>query len=496
MAHDPMAHPAPHPPSPLMPDVPLLQPAPAQSLEADFFRLHEWVIRAVTYVFKPEVLRFFEYCLMMGAVMSLLTLTFLHVVFVEHEVDQLGGMNTSNCLVEEVSRRVESCGDAVNVVVAEMIGEWSRVAKQRSGKVDSGFDGDFVGSLLEDPAYMFAKERGFLLLKKEVREKHRIKDCAFSLQLDCFGSSYLMYILDNFVGYDTVMVNTFMQWTGKETQGFMRSDWSNRVVDLAANRDSHNETANAEALRRFWMAMVIGLLYLVSTILLNRAVCESQNRTMLLSKGIQQRLKRGLPYLLFFVHHLLGILVFIPLLLGMLFSFAPIYQDHFLTFMVLTAVWLCELVAVVAVRTEASARGFPRNFFIYFVCFHVYLFSYPSGFVFLAAAVMIVFMLHSILFYWNRYEVPALNSGSISASRPQETRINAELDMPLPSLATRFILGVQKIGVVGDSGGLGKMVPPNQPAKLLRQKSKKRATLRSPPLDTEELFTFKEMKTE
>ena len=479
----------------------------AQSLEIDFFRMHDWVIRMVTSVFSPQALRFFDTALVLIAGWTFVTLAMLHIVFVEHELDHLGPMNTSNCLVNEVMTELNRCAEASGaepeVVIVKMRGVWSRLEPEAASRLYAG--SGLVESILEDPSFMFAHERGFLLLNKEVRDAHGVVDCAFHLDLGCFGSQYLMYVLDNFIGHDTVMVNTFMRINtfgdgdgDGDRDGFLFSEWSKKVVDVSERRAvTGQEHAVAEGMKRIWTAMVIGMLYLVSTTFTNRALCESQNRTMLLSLGIQQRLKRGLPYLLFFVHHILGILVFIPLLLGMLFSFVTIYQDHFLTFMVLTAVWLCELVSVVALRSEASSRGFPRNFFIFFVSFHVYFFSYPSGFVFLAAAVMIMLQLHSILWYWNRYEIDALRSGRIHAKCTQETRVNTEIDIPFPSLATRFILGVKKTQQkpMPRTTTLGRMSAGEQ-AVLMRPKSKKRVTLRSPPLDTEELFAFKGMKTQ
>lgn len=43
-------------------------------------------------------------------------------------------------------------------------------------------------------------------------------------------------------------------------------------------------------------------------------------------------------------------------------------------------------------------------FFLYFTLFHVYFFSFPFGFSYLALVTTVLFLQHSMLFCWNRYE--------------------------------------------------------------------------------------------
>ncbi|KAF6150622.1 hypothetical protein GIB67_022234 [Kingdonia uniflora] len=61
-----------------------------------------------------------------------------------------------------------------------------------------------------------------------------------------------------------------------------------------------------------------------------------------------------------------------------------------------------------SVRTPISMKFFPRFFLLYFLVFHIYFFSYPYGFSYVAFAATAVFMQHLILYFWNRFEVPAL----------------------------------------------------------------------------------------
>lgn len=69
---------------------------------------------------------------------------------------------------------------------------------------------------------------------------------------------------------------------------------------------------------------------------------------------------------------------------------------------------------------------FPRIFFLLFCLFHIYLFSYPFGFSYTALATTVCTMLHSMLFFWHRYELPAIANGFVSPERPRMfLRVNA-----------------------------------------------------------------------
>lgn len=66
-------------------------------------------------------------------------------------------------------------------------------------------------------------------------------------------------------------------------------------------------------------------------------------------------------------------------MIGILFFLFEFFDDQLLAFMVMTLVWLCELFTMISVRTRVSMQYFPRFFFLYFMIFHIYFFSYSYG---------------------------------------------------------------------------------------------------------------------
>lgn len=64
---------------------------------------------------------------------------------------------------------------------------------------------------------------------------------------------------------------------------------------------------------------------------------------------------------------------------------------------------------------------FPRIFFLEYSMFHYYLFLFPFGFSYIALASTACGMIHTMLFFWNRYELPAMAHGLINASHPRSS---------------------------------------------------------------------------
>jgi hypothetical protein len=105
---------------------------------------------------------------------------------------------------------------------------------------------------------------------------------------------------------------------------------------------------------------------------------------------------------------------------GMLFFLFELYNDHLLAFAVMSIMWLGESFSVTSVRCRLSQVYFPPLFFCLFTFFHLYLFSFPFGFSYVALLTMTVLLAQLILFFWNCFEIPALNRGEISVMCPRE----------------------------------------------------------------------------
>jgi len=66
---------------------------------------------------------------------------------------------------------------------------------------------------------------------------------------------------------------------------------------------------------------------------------------------------------------------------------------------------------------------FPRVFFLYFTLFHVYFFSCPIGFTYASLGSTALFLVHTMLFFFNRYELPAMHAGLVTSEMPRMIRM-------------------------------------------------------------------------
>lgn len=70
-------------------------------------------------------------------------------------------------------------------------------------------------------------------------------------------------------------------------------------------------------------------------------------------------------------------------------------------------------------RTQMTRLLFPKLFVAYFLLFTVYCENFPYGFPYVALVAVYCFVIHSMMFFYNHYEMPALESGAVSALEPR-----------------------------------------------------------------------------
>ena len=82
-------------------------------------------------------------------------------------------------------------------------------------------------------------------------------------------------------------------------------------------------------------------------------------------------------------------------------------------------VCIAEAFSVLSLRSSNGQHFFPRIFFLLFCLFHFYLFSFPFGFTHAALVCTAFFMIHSMVFFWHRYELPAVALGRVTPAQPR-----------------------------------------------------------------------------
>ncbi|CAM6105163.1 unnamed protein product [Calypogeia fissa] len=262
-----------------------------------------------------------------------------------------------------------------------------------------------------DPTYLYSVEKGYLMLSEAAKVQHSIRtvNVTISAQNLCFGNRWQQLLIDNFVGYDTILMNSLLHARGK---GYLYNFQTKELYNLNYLQDFSGVAHGFEDYIVFKCGVLITSLFVffTTTMSVSFTLRETQARMLKFTVQLQHHARHRLPtYRLIFVH-VIESLVFVPIMIGILFFLFEFFDDQLLAFMVLTLVWLCELYTMISVRTPLSMQYFPRFFFLYFMVFHIYFFSYTYGFSYLAFSATGAFMQHLVLYFWNQFEVPALQS--------------------------------------------------------------------------------------
>jgi len=125
-------------------------------------------------------------------------------------------------------------------------------------------------------------------------------------------------------------------------------------------------------------------LFFVTTTLVSYTLRETQERMIRFTYQLQWHITHRRPYMPLIFSHGVESLVFVPIMVGIHFFLVEFFSDQLLAFLILTMVWMGEVFSILSLRSRASIRYFPKLFCGYFYLFHIYFFSFPFGFAYLA----------------------------------------------------------------------------------------------------------------
>ncbi|XP_074311670.1 membralin-like protein At1g60995 isoform X2 [Silene latifolia] len=281
-----------------------------------------------------------------------------------------------------------------------------------------------------EPAYLYTIEKGYFLLPEEAKVRHNIRTANISISArhSCFGNRWQQLLINRVVGYDTILMNSLLAFPG---QGYLYNYQTKEFYNLSY---AHEPAKGSDS---FGVSFTLR---------------ETQTRMLKFTVQLQHHARRRLPTFQLIFVHVIESLVFVPIMIGILFFLFEFYDNQLLAFKVLILVWLCELFTLISVRTPISMKFFPRFFLLYFLVFHIYFFSYAYGFSYMALSTTAAFVQHLIMYFWNRFEVPALQrflqnrrtqmqqhpdfhitSSTILASTLHITRLNTRNNAPANS---------------------------------------------------------------
>lgn len=278
-----------------------------------------------------------------------------------------------------------------------------------------------VTSYRDPVIFRYSPERGLLLLSDSTLSLLNVSVTRVTLNSNhsCLGDPIARFILRHLVGYDTVAVNAFakMRRRVQSHHGYVLSVNSRRLLNLL-HADPGISTTEVRAFTRLAVRLmwkcgaIITAVFIMFTTgaLVAFTLKQVQVRMIKLTIDLQVVMRSQMGYGRVILRYALDALIFVPIIAGMLFFLFEFFDDQALAFAVLIITWLCEFAASGSTRHWISRYYLPRLFLCYFGAFHVYFFSFPLGFSWLAFATSLVFMVHAALTVWNHCELPLLRN--------------------------------------------------------------------------------------
>ncbi|KAF4357168.1 hypothetical protein F8388_003315 [Cannabis sativa] len=213
-----------------------------------------------------------------------------------------------------------------------------------------------------EPTYLYTMEKGYFLLPDDAKSQHNIHtvNISISARHPCFGNRttnvsvavkkllgmlwWQQLLINRFVGYDTILMNSLLSSPG---QGYLYIFQSKEIYNLSYAQEPPEGPARFGdyLVTKCGVLMMSLFVFFTTTMSVSFTLRETQTRMLKFTVQLQHHARHRLPTFQLIFVHVIESLVFVPIMIG---------------------------------------------------------FSY------LALSTTAAFMHHLILYFWNRFEVPAL----------------------------------------------------------------------------------------
>ena len=284
-------------------------------------------------------------------------------------------------------------------------------------------------------SFIYTLERGLLTLPNRTSEKLGIKFETITLyeSSSCLGGTLSRWAL-NIIGYESHVLNSLVLGTNGQG-GYVLAEHSGEIHALSRASEVNRLSNNIFHGLLLKAGTLCSALFLVfsSSSLASFILAQTQQRMLRFTVALQQHVNTRRSVLPLVLTHLIDSVVFVPIILGVHFFLFEFFDDQLLAFYVILTVWTCEIWSITTCRTAESLKVFPRVFGLLMTWFHTYYLTYPFGYTFLCLITSVLGLLCCAFHLFNRYELPALQAGTISVIQPRSPSVSALLGLSVPS---------------------------------------------------------------
>merc|ERR1719187_2691959 len=242
----------------------------------------------------------------------------------------------------------------------------------------------------------YSLEIGFLRLGPATRQRLNIPVHIEILDPNtnvCFGNSVSKFILENFLGYDDVLMSSIKSLAEKEdNKGYLRN------VVTGAQYHFVSRWASSTS---YVAAAVVMIIFSVSISILLR---YSQHQIFVFIVDLLQMLEFN-TNITFPAAPLLTVIL---ALVGMEAIMSEFFEDTTTAFYIILMVWLCDHYDAICCHTPITKRFWLRFFYLYHTAFYAYHYRFSGQYSGLALLTTWLFTQHSMLYFFHHYELPVI----------------------------------------------------------------------------------------
>ncbi|XP_035654922.1 membralin-like isoform X4 [Oncorhynchus keta] len=215
----------------------------------------------------------------------------------------------------------------------------------------------------------------------------------------CFGDSFSRLLLDEFLGYDDILMSSVKALAENEEDkvlcvrtGFLRNVVSGehyRFVSMWMARTS------------YLAAFVIMVIFTLSVSMLLR---YSHHQIFVFIVDLLQMLEMNMTI----AFPAAPLLTVILALVGMEAIMSEFFNDTTTAFYIILIVWLADQYDAICCHTNTSKRHWLRFFYLYHFAFYAYHYRFNGQYSSLALVTSWLFIQHSMIYFFHHYELPAI----------------------------------------------------------------------------------------
>uniref|UniRef100_H3CGL0 Transmembrane protein 259 n=1 Tax=Tetraodon nigroviridis TaxID=99883 RepID=H3CGL0_TETNG len=240
----------------------------------------------------------------------------------------------------------------------------------------------------------YSLEYGFLRLSQSTRQRLNIPVMVVTLgRMSCFGDSFSRFLLDEFLGYDDILMSSVKALAeNEENKGFLRNVVSGehyRFVSMWMARTS------------YLAAFVIMVIFTLSVSMLLR---YSHHQIFVFIVDLLQMLEMNMTI----AFPAAPLLTVILALVGMEAIMSEFFNDTTTAFYIILIVWLADQYDAICCHTNTSKRHWLRFFYLYHFAFYAYHYRFNGQYSSLALVTSWLFIQHSMIYFFHHYELPAI----------------------------------------------------------------------------------------